>query len=151
MTFFTGQAEKPRQGPKFYVTFFWVFMKARVSNFVACIMYHNTHWRFSLFIWGGFLELWFSYAQIFETRHRMTFPHGNRLMAFYKSIIQAKSLRKFRQMEEMFAVLLHYTQQELFRLWGGFSAKVTHCMLVHGKVNCRKYKNITVYLVYVCQ
>jgi hypothetical protein len=71
----------------------------------------------------------------------MTLPHGNRLMAFYKSIMQAKSLRKFMRMEEMFAVLLHYTQQELFRLWGGFSAKVTHCMLVHGKVNCRKYKN----------
>jgi hypothetical protein len=43
----------------------------------------------------------------------MTLPHGNRSMAFYKSIMQAKSLRKFRQMEEMFAVLLHYTQQEI--------------------------------------
>jgi hypothetical protein len=72
----------------------------------------------------------------------MTLTHGNMLMAFYKSIMQAKSLRKFRQMEDMFAVP-HYTQQELFRSWGGFSAKVTHFMSVHGKVNCRKYKNIT--------
>jgi hypothetical protein len=35
-------------------------------------------------------------------------------MAFYKSVMQAKSLRRFRQMEEMFAVLLHYTQQEIY-------------------------------------
>jgi hypothetical protein len=81
----------------------------------------------------------------------MTLPHGNRLMAFYKSIMQAKSLRKFRQMEEMFAVHLHYTQ-ELFRLWEGFSAKVTHFMPMHGKVNCRKIQKYhRVYLVYVCK
>jgi hypothetical protein len=45
-------------------------------------------------------------------------------MTFYRSIIQAKSLRKFRQMKEMFEVLLHYTPQEiwLFRMWGEFSA-----------------------------
>jgi hypothetical protein len=80
----------------------------------------------------------------------MILLHGNRLMAFYKSIMQAKSLRKFRQMKEMFAVL-HYTQ-ELFRLWGGFSAKVNHFMSSHGKVNCRKiHKYHRVYLVYVCK
>jgi hypothetical protein len=59
----------------------------------------------------------------------MTLPYGNRLMAFYKSIMQVKSLRKLRQ---MFAVLLHYTQEELFRLWEGFNGKVTHscqCMV----------------------
>ena len=63
---------------------------------------------FLIYLWW-FLELWFSYAQIFETRHRITLPHRNMLMTFYKSIIQAKSLRKIRQMKEMFAVLLHYT------------------------------------------
>jgi len=106
----------------------------------------------------GFLiyPWWFSravisYAQIFETRHRITLPHGNRSMTFYKSIIQAKSLRKFRQMKEMFAVLLHYTPQEiwLFRMWGEFSAKITHFMLMHSKVNCRKIQ--IHHRVYVCK
>jgi hypothetical protein len=32
-------------------------------------------------------------------------PHENRLMTFYKYTMQAKSLRRFRQMEEMFAVV----------------------------------------------
>ena len=88
---------------------------------------------------GGFPELWFSYAQIFETRHRITLPHGNRLTTFYKSITQAKSLRKFRQMKEMFAVLLHYTQQNICSCLGcEFSAKMTYFISVHSKVNCRK-------------
>jgi hypothetical protein len=43
----------------------------------------------------------------------MTLPHGNRSMALYKSVMQVKSLRRFRQMEEMFADFLHYTQQEI--------------------------------------
>src|SRR5882724_2894927 len=69
-------------------------------------------------------------------------------MTFYKSIIQAKSLRKFRQMKEMFEVLLHYTPQEiwLFRMWGEFNAKITHFMLMHSKVNCRRKKYITEYM-----
>ena len=106
------------------------------------------------FICGGLLELWFSYAQICETRHRMTLPHRNRSITFY---MQAKSLRRVRQMEEMFAVLIHYTQQKsvwLFKLWEGFSVKVTHFISVHSQVNCikiQKYYDHRVYLVYVCE
>lgn len=40
-------------------------------------------------------------------------PHGNGSMAFYKFIAQLKSLKKFRQIEKVFAVVLHYTQQEI--------------------------------------
>ena len=110
-----------------------------------------THVEVFWFICGGFLELWFSYAQIFKTKHKITLPHGNRSITFYKSIIQAKSLRKVRQVKEMFAVLLHYTPQEiwLFRMWGEFSVKITHFMLMHSKINCRK---IQIYhRVYACE
>jgi hypothetical protein len=54
-------------------------------------------------------------------------------------------------MKEMFAVLPHYSPQEiwLFRMWGEFSAKITHCMLMHSKVNCRKIQ--IHHRVYVCK
>jgi hypothetical protein len=35
----------------------------------------------------------------------MTLPHGNRAMAFYKFVKQAKPLRKFRQMKEFFFII----------------------------------------------
>ena len=34
-------------------------------------------------------------------------------MAFYKFVVQLKSLKKFRQIEKVFAVVLHYTEQEI--------------------------------------
>jgi len=57
----------------------------------------------------------------------------------------AKSLRKFRQMEEILATRVVQAVE-------GFSAKVTHFMSVHSKVNCRKLQKYhRVYLVYVCK
>jgi len=61
----------------------------------------------------------------------------------FTSLLCKQILEKIRQMEEMFAVLLHYTQQEIcivVQAVGRFSAKVTHFMSVHSKVNCREYK-----------
>jgi hypothetical protein len=57
MTFFTGQAKKPWQDLIFYVTFFWVFLKALVSNSVACIM--TPIEGFLIYLW------WFSGAVVF--------------------------------------------------------------------------------------
>jgi hypothetical protein len=143
MMFFTGQPEKYGK----VQLLMWLSSKYSQKHLWA-ILLHYILWhllKIFQFICSGLLELWFSYAQICETRHRMTLPYRNRSMAFYKFVMQAKFLRRFRQME-MFAVLLHYTQQQktvwLFRLWGGFSAKVTHFMLVHSKVNCQKYMSI---------
>jgi hypothetical protein len=52
------QAENTWQGLMFYVTFFWVFTTTLISNSVACIMYHDTHWRFFKSMIFICLNLW---------------------------------------------------------------------------------------------
>ena len=122
--------------PIFYS--FCLHMYVMYTPWYLCIFYHilyfkyyHTCWRFSDLSVVVFWSCDFHIPK-YETRHRITLPHGNRSMTFYNSIIQAKSLRTFRQMKEMFAVL-HYTPQEiwLFKMWGEFSAKITHFMLMH--------------------
>jgi hypothetical protein len=51
-------SQKPWQGLIFYLTFFWVFMKAFVSNSVTCIVYHHIHWRFSNLFAAAHAQQW---------------------------------------------------------------------------------------------
>jgi hypothetical protein len=92
------------------------------------------------FICGGFWSCNFHMPKYLRHGTESLCPMETGQSHFTILLYKAKSLRKFRQMKEMFAVLLHYIPQEirLFWMWGEFSPKITHFMLMHSKVNCRK-------------